>query len=109
MPDKITVVEFDGHWPDNLAPKYSLADVCTDEELLHYLRVYSSLYAHLELDRTEENNLEKELNNKQLNLFGSNGLELDQDQFNRPIELEEKVKPNNIFVRMRERVREYFD
>ena len=34
--------------------------------------------------------------------------ELDQDQFNQPIELEEKVKPNNIFVRTYEKVKEYF-
>ena len=68
MADKIAVVKFDGHWPNDLSPKYSLADVCTDKEITQYLKVFSS-YAHLELDGTGENNLEKELNDDQLNLF----------------------------------------
>ena len=53
MADKIAVVKFDGHWPNDLSPKYSLADVCTDEQITQYLSVFSS-YVHVESDETEE-------------------------------------------------------
>ena len=68
MADKIAIVKFDGHWPEDMTPKYKLLDVCPYDLIKQYLDLLPP-YGPSESYEEELSDLEEELNDDQLNLF----------------------------------------